>query len=257
MAGRVDFEERKQSKIDRLNDAACKASRESDSAIKRSHDLIKDIPFGQPNIRGALTGTMNKSRNAADRSIKLSEKSDYYSDKAESAENNKAISSDDPNSIVKLEEKIAMLSDKQTNMKKVNAYYRKHKTCVGCDGVDYETAKKLEESMKTAYSWETAPYPSYELTSINAKIKAANERIAKLQAIENMPAEIIAFNGGEIISDSVINRIQIVFDNPVDENMKQSLKSHGFKWAPSEKAWQRLRSKNALYSAKYILKELI
>ena len=46
-------------------------------------------------------------------------------------------------------------------MKKVNAYYRKHKTCQGCEGVSEEQAAELDESMKNAYSWETAAFPSY------------------------------------------------------------------------------------------------
>lgn len=52
MSGRLDYEERKQNRIDRLNAASEKASSLSGSEYKRSHDLVKDIPLGQPNIIG-------------------------------------------------------------------------------------------------------------------------------------------------------------------------------------------------------------
>ena len=46
MAGRSDYEERRQARIDRLSGAAYKASKESDAAIKHSYNLTKDIPLG-------------------------------------------------------------------------------------------------------------------------------------------------------------------------------------------------------------------
>jgi hypothetical protein len=66
MPGRSDYEERKQARIDRLNGAASKARQESDKQYQHSHDLVKDIPLGQPNIIGrpALPRLREKSFNA-------------------------------------------------------------------------------------------------------------------------------------------------------------------------------------------------
>ena len=36
------------------------------------------------------------------------------------------------------------------------------------------------------------------------------------------------------------NRIQVLFDEKPDEEMRGALKSNGFKWAPSKNAWQRV-----------------
>lgn len=67
-----------------------------------------------------------------------------------------------------------------------------------------------------------------------------------------MPAELIEFDGGEIESDPITNRVMIRFDERQDDAMTQKLKSCGFRWAPSVKAWQRLRNPAALYAAKKI-----
>lgn len=45
---------------------------------------------------------------------------------------NNAISSDDPKAIEKLTEKLHKCETEQEFMKKVNVYYKKNGTCVGC-----------------------------------------------------------------------------------------------------------------------------
>lgn len=225
MPGRMDYEERRRARIDHLNDAAYKANTESDAAIKRSYNLTKDIPLGQPNIHGALTGVMNKSRSAADRSIKLADKADYYAKRAEAAENNTAISSDDPEAITKLKAKITALETERERVKAFNKAARKN---------------------------GTEPAPWYTLPYIGKNIKRLKERIAKIEQVDQMPAEIITFDGGEIESDPITNRVIIRHGAKPDSAVIQALKSNGFHWSHTEQAWTRLRNLNALYAAKII-----
>ena len=225
MAGREDYEERRQNRIERLNNAACKTAEQSNAAINRSHNLTKEIPLGQPNINGALTGVMNKSRNAAAKAIILDKKSSYYADKATAAEENTAISSDDPNAITKLQEKLDRLEAKRESIKKTN-----------------------KERKKTG----EAPEPAYLLTNLGANIRTIKKRIEKLERVETMLDETIQFEGGEIVSNAELNRIQIIFDDRQGDEVTNSLKMYGFHWAPSEQAWQRLRNPNALYAAKKV-----
>ena len=257
MAGRQDYDERKQARIDRLENAAKKASRGSTEAFNRSHNMTKDIPLGQPNINGALTGVMNKARNATDKSCELSNKADYYAEKARAAENNTAISSDDPNCIEKLEQKIETLKIKQEYAKAINAHYRKNGTCKGFRDITEERAEKLDKSIKESYSWEHRPYPSYELTSINNKIKAAQERIDQIKCVEAMPDEIIKYDLCEIESSTETNRVTITFYERAPETLINELKSNGFKWAYSEGKWQRLRSPYSLRLAKRIVEDYL
>ena len=251
MPGRTDYEERRQARIERLQTAADKARSDSNAAYQRSHDLVKNIPLGQPNIVGrpALPRLRERSMNLMKKSIEADKKADYYDDRAETAENNTSISSDDPDAPMKLQNKVDCLRKQQERMKAINKYYRKHKTCVGMDGLADEEAARLDQAVKDGYSWETAPFPSYELTSINQRIKAAEARIKKLESVDKMPAEIIKFDGGEIESDPDTNRVLIRFDERQGEEVIEKLKGRGFRWAPSVKAWQRLRNPAALRAA--------
>ena len=254
MAGRQDYEERKQARIDRLENAVVNARQGANAAAKRSSDLVKDIPLGQPNIRGALTGVMNKSRNAISASCKLSDKADYLEAKLTAAENNKAISSDDPNCIEKLTEKVKALKAEQEYAKALNAHYRKHGTCKGFRDLTNEQAEQKDKRIKESYSFQQQPYPSYSLTNLNARIKAAQERIDRIKRVEAMPDEVITYDGFcEIESSSETNRVAITFYDRISDELVNTLKSWGFKWAYTEKKWQRLRSMQALRIAKQIV----
>lgn len=159
------------------------------------------------------------------------------------------ISSDDPAAIEKLEEKIDRMKNKQDFSKRLNAYYRKNKTCVGFDGISEETAKSID-----AQTLFNQPVPSYELTSIRNKIKAAEKRIKEITSIKENPIEGWDFNGGEVVANAEENRLQILFDEKPDEEMRTNLKSHGFRWSPKNGAWQRLLNNNAIYATKHYLK---
>lgn len=255
MAGRADFEERKQAKIDRYNEAAIKANTESQSRYNTACNIGKNIPFGQPILVGHHSEAharrdADKIFNNMNKSIEASEKAAYYAGKAVSVENNNVISSDDPNSIEKLTEKVEKLKEAQAYMKKANAHYRKNKTMKGYGDLSDEDAQKADANIKNGYSWEQQPYKSYELTSINSKIKAAKERIEKIQRVDAMPHEVIEIIGGQIVSNAEINRVQIIFDERQGEEITNILQRNGFHWSPTEKAWQRLRSPQALKLAR-------
>jgi hypothetical protein len=227
MAGRQDYEERRQARIDRLIGAASAASARSVAESTKAYELVKDIPFGQPNIIGrpALPALRERSGRCMDRAIEADKTSIYYAERAEAAQGNGAISSDDPNSIEKLTAKIAKLEAERDAIKAAN--------------------KEAKKTGGTQSAWYTLPY-------LGRDIKAAKERIEKLQKTEAMPAELIEFEGGEIESDPETNRVIIRFDERQDEDTTSRLRLHGFKWAPSVGGWQRLRSPVALRYAKMI-----
>ena len=60
------------------------------------------------------------------------------------------------------------------------------------------------------------------------------------------------FDGGEVVANPDLNRLQIFFTKKPSEELRQELKGRGFHWARSEGAWQRQLTKNSVYSASRI-----
>ncbi len=245
MAGRADYEERKQARIDRLNDAADNARERSNAACSRAHDMGSVIPFGQPVHGAADRRYRERIGETMDRAVAEDKKADYYERRAEAAENNTAISSDDPNSVEKLQAKIDALRAEQTRAKALNTYYKKHGTAKCFEGLTDAQAAAIDAGARAEYNFEKRPYPSYMLTSINQRIKAAEERIERIKRTEAMPDEVIHYNRFEIESSSEDNRVSFRFDERVPETIYARLKSNGYKWAHSTGKWQRLRTPQA------------
>jgi hypothetical protein len=162
---------------------------------------------------------------------------------------NRVISSDDPNAIQKLQDKLEMCEKSQKYMKEVNAYYRKNGTCEGFPGMEAARAARLDESVRQAYSWDKQPFPSYALTNNSAEIRRLKQRIEKLTVNQEVGFVGWTFDGGEVVANSEENRLQILFDEKPDEQKRSALKGNGFKWSPSQGAWQRQLNDNAIYAA--------
>ena len=60
----------------------------------------------------------------------------------------------------------------------------------------------------------------------------------------------------KVVENTEIMRLQLLFDGIPEAETRNILKSNGFRWSPSQKAWQRLLNDNARYSVKRIKKEL-
>lgn len=165
------------------------------------------------------------------------------------AENNSAISSDDPEAVTKLKEKLQQRQEQQSYMKKVNAYYRKNGTMKGFEGISDEKAAEIDEAVKSDYSWINAPYAPYELSNNNAEINRLKKRIESLERREETGFVGWQFEGGEAVANTEENRLQLLFDEKPSEEQRSKLKGWGFRWSPSNKAWQRQLNSNAIYAA--------
>ena len=202
------YEEKKQRRIDYYNEKAEKFELQSSQLAHESSKMVEAIPLGQPllvdhysyksdkNYRDRAWGKMEKS-------VEAGQKADYYRSKAEAAEKNTAISSDDPEAVTKLKEKLQQRQDLQSHMKKVNAYYRKNGTMKGFEGISDEKAAQIDESVKNDYSWITAPYAPYELSNNNAEINRLKKRIESLERREETGFVGWQFEGGEAVANQV------------------------------------------------------
>lgn len=225
MAGRKDYEDRRERRIKRYEDLSKIAKEKSDNYRNSSaNKTLSRIPLGQPILvdhYSARTHTklIEKANNNIKKSIEEDKKSEFYKDRAESAKNSKTIYGDDPKAIEKLEEKL----------------------------------EKLENERNAIKSRE---HSSWELTNIGASIRETKKRIDRLKKLENTTFEEIKFRGGKIVHNKDLNRIQFIFESIPKEEIRNILKSHGFHWSRREQAWQREFTSNCIKDTHIIQKKL-
>ena len=146
--------------------------------------------------------------------------------------------------------KLERLIEEQSYKKRVNAYYRKHKTCKGCDGVTDERAEMLDSMVRDGSSYEKSPFRRFELTNLNANINRIRKRIEVLKARREAPPEGWEFEGGHVYMNLEENRVQIFFDDIPSEEFRQFLhRNLSFRWSRYHGAWQRQISDTAIWAA--------
>ena len=161
------------------------------------------------------------------------------------------ISSDDPQAVEKLEAKLATLEKHQEMMKAANAAIRMKDPAKG-DAKLAELGYTPEDIAKLR-----APdfcgrigYPAYELQNNNANIRRIRGRIAELKKRAESTPEGWEFDGGRVVVNTAENRLQIIFDGKPNADIRTELKGEGFRWAPSQGAWQRQLTDNAMRAAR-------
>lgn len=103
-----------------------------------------------------------------------------------------------------------------------------------------------------------APYPAWALSNNRQNLKRYADRLAELEKAKSAPTEQ-AEDGGDgfhIVRNTDIMRLQIIFDDKPDVDTRNMLKKNGFKWAPSQGAWQRQLNNNGEYALKSVIKAI-
>lgn len=165
------------------------------------------------------------------------------------------IRAGDPLAIEKLNDKLESLLEEQAKMKQENVYYRKNKTMVGCEGISDEEAEKMDLYI-AEYNGSRAPHMSFSLTNINNKIKTTKQRIQELSMTKEKGIEETETEYFKIIENAEIMRLQLIFVEKPDANIRAILKSNGFRWSPKNSAWQRQLTTNARYSTKTVIRAI-
>lgn len=105
-------------------------------------------------------------------------------------------------------------------------------------------------------------FHSWQLTNNNANIHRLKERIASVTALQAKTIEAesspeanadIVTHGVTVRHDYADNRLRLLFPGKPDSLTITQLKQHGFKWSPTNGAWQRFISNAADYAADYVL----
>ena len=160
------------------------------------------------------------------------------------------IKSGDADAIDKLKAKIEKAEKLQATMKAVNAYFRKHGTLKGYGDGEYDNV--------TIDSMYGVPFPPYCLTNNNAKIRSAKQRIKELEeAKASARGEDVetGIEGLKIVENTEAMRIQLIFDDKPSAEVRDVLKSYGFRWSPKVAAWQRHLNSNGKYAVKKVLEQ--
>lgn len=186
-----------------------------------------------------------------------------YLTKIKAILSNQSVKSNDSNAVGKLQAKYDKLKAELELGKQMNAYFRKNKTLVGFPGVSEETAKAFDKRNKEDPYFHAQPYPSYSLANGNAELRRLQGRIDSLNSIksstttaEETAAKYPKAKGVEVQENAEQMRVQLRFDGKPDEETRTLLKSHGFRWSPSQGAWQRQLTGNGKYAAKQIMQKL-
>ena len=159
------------------------------------------------------------------------------------------IRQDDPQAIPKLQKKLDGLVKAQETMKAVNAYYRKHGTLDGCPHLSPDNIENLKADMASSWHYEKKPFQSWELSNNNAEIHRVRQRIESLTRAKETVYVGWEFDGGHVEANREQSRLQVFFEDKPGADARKQLKEHGFRWAPSVGAWQRLLNGNAYYAA--------
>lgn len=161
------------------------------------------------------------------------------------------ISSDDPQAVEKLEAKLATLEKHQEMMKAANAAIRMKdpvKRDAKLADLGY-TPEQITQLMEPDFCGRIG-YPAYALQNNNANIRRIRGRIQELKKRSESTLKGWEFDRGRVVVNTTENRLQIIFDGKPDADIRTELKSEGFRWAPSQGAWQRQLTDNAMRAAR-------
>ena len=213
--------ESRENRSERLAECADKKRKEADAITSQAMKMASVIPMGQPILIGHHSERRDRNYrekigNKMRKGAELSDYADELERRVKASARNTAIYADALDPVADIDEKIAKLEAERAAIKA-----REHK--------------------------------SWELTNIGANIrrlKLRRESLAKMKASDKTERIV---NGVKVIENPDIARIQLIFDGKPSEDIREALKYNGFRWAPSEGAWQRNLNANGKYAAEVVL----
>jgi hypothetical protein len=257
-----DYAERKAARIERKLARAERLRQEGNALLDRGHKMASVIPFGQPILVGHHSeGRDRNYRARIDRTFTKGVQSLKEAERAE----RQAISSDDPEAVRLLREKLEKLEKFRADMIAVNTMIRK----VSRLPVE-QRADALGEALKAAgYNFQPSKvadlltpdfagrvgFAKYQITNSAAEVRRLKGRIEELTrkaaTPEREPEKV-----GDVRIEESENRVRIYFTGKPAEAVRTDLKRSGFRWSPSEGAWQSYVSEWAWQNARRIAQQV-
>lgn len=164
------------------------------------------------------------------------------------------IKSSDPNAIEELTAKLERLKRYQAQMVAAN------KIIKGKDSNLLKGARLLDMGFGEGDIYKLLKgdfmgrvgFAGWQLSNNNAEIKRVEARLKTLSEMSETRAETTewTFVGGRVVDNVEADRVQIIFDAPrIPEDKHREMRSNGFVFSPTNKAYQRQRG-NAAWAVK-------
>lgn len=169
-----------------------------------------------------------------------------------------AIRSADPEALEKLRAKVAEMEAFHAKMIEANKIIRRH----GAEAAREHLAplgfkeKTLAAILRPDYA-NRVGFPAFALTNNSAEIRRLKARIEGLEKMKARGSvEKEAQGGVRLVENAEAARVQLIFPDKPEANVRAVLKANGFRWAPSEGAWQRHLNNAGRWAAERVLNEL-
>lgn len=133
-----------------------------------------------------------------------------------------------------------------------------------------ETIKQAKEkgySSKVINEGISSPFTANQTADIRRN-KERLEELQKRQAVieerkntssdnttSNNNSGRVDFNGGYVYENPEMDRIQIIYDGKPERDVIDKLKHNGFRWSPSQGAWQRQLNRNGRMAVNRVFAE--
>lgn len=251
MTGRSDYALRREERIERLKVSAARTRQDAERRLAAVDALAAQIPLGQPILVGHHSERharrdRDRIHEGTGRGVAALRDAEELERRAASAERNEDISSDDPNAVERLREKLAAAEAHRDRWKAINAAFRS------------SSAAKVEALHLTAEERRAIRFSEfstgYVVKNASAEVRRVKKRIEELVAKNDAPVPPSETIAGIVLEESE-NRVRIRFRGKPAPDVIQELKAHGFHWSRTESAWQRHASDQAWYWARFIAKK--
>lgn len=164
------------------------------------------------------------------------------------------IKSGDEKAVEKLEEKLESLKELQESMKAANKAIRMKDKKKGDEKLrDMGYSDEQIRELRQPDFCGRIGFPGYALQNNNANIHRVEERLKSLKAAKEKGTQETENEFFKIVRNTEIMRLQIIFEGKPEPEVRELLKSNGFRWAPSQSAWQRNLNRNSEYSLQKVI----
>jgi hypothetical protein len=235
-------------RAERRQEWAAKAETRATAAYNHSHNLVKDIPLGQPILvghhsEGAHRRTLDRSWNALGKSVAETRLAEHHAQAAVGIQHalDRSIFSDDENAIEALEERIRTNEAHRDQMKEVNRLYRKGDAAgLKALGVDLDT---LKAKLAALGSWfGQAPHMPYEMTNLGARIRDDKKRLEVLKSANESHQAAAASKDGVTVECHGNGYVSFTFADKPERGILDALRNAGFRWNSARRCWSGLEA---------------